>query len=97
MTDPLKSLFIEQKEGATEADMLERIRLRVADLLDKNAELLFSYLYRLDVEEVKIKIALNSGEPTDEALAKLIWERQKQRLATRKAYREDHIEDDMSW
>lgn len=76
-------------EHATEADMLENIRQRVAELLDKNPELLFSYLYRLDVLEYKIKAAMKSGLPADEALAELIWSRQKQRLATRKAYREN--------
>ena len=90
MTDDLSGLFplpTDQK-GAKESDMIELIRIRVADLLDKNAELLFSYLYRLDVEEHKIKAALNSGMAADEAIARLIWERQKQRLETRRNYRE---------
>lgn len=90
MTEDLSNLFPEpsDQKGATESDMIERIRIRVADLLDKNAELLFSYLYRLDVEEHKIKTALNTGAPADEAIARLIWQRQKQRLETRRAYRE---------
>ena len=90
MNDEVSSLFPDpgdQAKGATEEDMIERIRIRVADLLDKNAELLFSYLYRLDVEEHKIKKALRSDQPADEAIARLIWHRQKQRLETRKAYR----------
>ena len=89
MNPELNKLFPEINEQATEADMIEDIRQRVADLLDKNAELLFSYLYRLDVEEHRIKTALKSGRPADEVLAELIWHRQKQRLATRKAYREN--------
>jgi len=78
------SLSPDQK---SEEDIIEEIRLRVVELLDANPELLFSYLYRLDVEEPKIKMALKHPEFTaDNALAHLIWERQKQRLETRKEY-----------
>ena len=74
-------------DSRDEADILEEIRLRVNEMLDANPELLFSYLYRLDVLEHKIKAALkDSSVPTDEALAMLIWQRQKQRLETRKKY-----------
>lgn len=73
-----------------EAEIVEEIRLRVNEMLDQNPELLFSYLYRLDVLEIKIKAALkDSTIPTDQALATLIWERQKQRLETRKKYSTD--------
>lgn len=71
----------------TEEAMIEQIRERVQELMDTNADLLFSYLYRLDVLEHKIKGALRHPTlPADEALAQLIWERQKQRLQTKKDY-----------
>ncbi|MDX1684327.1 MAG: hypothetical protein R3275_03770 [Saprospiraceae bacterium] len=96
MKEDLSGLFPidKEKDDYTETDMVEQIRKRVAELLDKNPELLFSYLYRLDVEEHKIKTALKMGGPADEILADLIWQRQKQRLATRKAYRDDQKADD---
>jgi hypothetical protein len=74
-------------DGETEADMIEAIRERVLAMMDENPDLLFSYLYRLDVLEHKIKAALKHPEmPADLAIAHLIWERQKQRLQTRKDY-----------
>ena len=68
--------------------MVETIRQRVVEYLDQQPDLLFSYMYRLDVEEWRIKKALKESPLTpDETLARLIWERQKQRLATRAAYK----------
>ena len=80
----------------TDPTPLWRIRAKrvVHDQEEKQPDLLFSYMYRLDVEEHRIKEALKSslGSP-DELLARLIWERQKQRLATRKAYKENQKSD----
>ena len=82
---PFGVISMDEDEGV----IIEEIRLRVADLLDENPELLFSYLYRLDVEEKKIRIALKNPDMTaDEALAHLIWSRQKQRLETRNNYKD---------
>ena len=76
-------------DSEKEAAILEAIRNRVVDMLEKQPDLLFSYMYRLDVEEWRIKKALKeSAETPDLTLSKLIWERQKQRLATRQAYKE---------
>jgi hypothetical protein len=70
-----------------EVQIIEMIRSRVATMLDTNPELLFSYLYRLDVEEHKIDMVLKTGGANlDVALANLIWNRQVQRLKTKKEY-----------
>ena len=75
------------KNDEAEAEIVEMIRSRVAEMLDANPELLFSYMYRLDVEEHKLDMALKmGGADMDRHLAKLIWERQVQRLKTKKAY-----------
>ena len=50
-------------------------------------DLLLSSLYRLDVEEYKIQRALRSGDmPPARGIAKLIIDRQKERLKTKKHY-----------
>jgi len=82
------------EERASDALMIEEISVRVADMLDKKPELLMSYLYRLDIEESKINHALKMSNVilAPKALAELIWERQKQRLETKKKYKQDPIE-----
>ena len=74
--------------------IIKLIQERVAEMLDKNPELLFSYMYRLDVEEQVIQAALhksNTNSP-DRSLAILIWERQKKRIAFKKNFKVHPIE-----
>ena len=50
-------------------------------------DLLLSSLYRLDVEEYKIQEALRSADmPPARGIAKLIIDRQKEKIRTRKEY-----------
>lgn len=58
---------------------------RIAEMLQYESELLFSTLYRLDVYEFKIKQVLsgNTGEEIPGGLARLVIERQKEKMKTR--------------
>lgn len=71
-------------------EMLNAIADVVNRMLNDNPDLLFSYLYRLDVDEAKIKFALSPLAETAPhiGLANLIIERQKQRIRTRQEYSE---------
>ncbi|MBK6391208.1 MAG: hypothetical protein KA109_14375 [Saprospiraceae bacterium] len=71
-----------------EATLIKLVESRVTELLDTQPDLLWSYLYRLDVEEHKIELALLQGTSVAHALAILIIDRQKQRVKTKRAYRE---------
>jgi len=75
-------------EMNSEEAIIEMLALRVADMIDGDIDLLLSYLYRLDVEESKINFILNQQAtiPAHTGLAQLIWNRQKERLATKKKY-----------
>ena len=75
-------------------DLLLAITQRVAQLLEQDAGLLFSYLYRLDVSEKQVQNILDPGwkEPTDLSIAQLILDRQLQRLHTRKTIIQPPIE-----
>ncbi len=77
-----------------DALMLQMIEERVTELLNTSPDLLFSYLYRLDIDESKIKNALRSpkGVSPNLLLAELILERQKSRIASKKKYKQDPIE-----
>jgi len=73
--------------------MILHIADRVERLLRADPDLLMSYLYRLDVEQKKIAAAMEvSVFPVHVTFANLIWERQKQRIETKKKYKQDPIE-----
>jgi hypothetical protein len=73
----------------TEAELLHYLADVMAYMIENRLDYLLSLLYRLDVAEKKINQALMPGHPEDAnvALARLVIERQKQRIATKKAYR----------
>jgi len=77
-----------------ESLIIDAIAIRVREMLDKSPDLLFSYMYRLDVEENVINAALQKGNllSPDVALAQLIWERQKKRLEFKKNFKVKPIE-----
>lgn len=65
---------------------IKSIEVRVGELLDKDPGLLFSHLYRLDVDEQILKNILRSTA-SDELAAALsveIWKRQKSRIQSRR-------------
>lgn len=84
---------IDNLESISEEQLLDAISNRVLELLERNPELLFSYLYRLDVLEHKIQFALNQQTeiPPHIALAKLILERQKLRISTKRKYKQEPL------
>jgi len=79
-------------ENLTDDEMILHIADRVENLLKADPDLMLSYLYRLDVEEKIIAKALETSiMPVHVTFANLIWERQKQRLETKKKYKQDPI------
>jgi len=86
---PTNEIFPDALFELSESDLYQAIKARVEYLLEKNPELLMSYLYRLDVLEVKINAVLapNSIVPPIEGLSNLILERQKERMASKKKYK----------
>lgn len=66
---------------------------RISELLDESPDSLFSMMYRLDVQEKKIKEVLHPEYPTPpaKALALLILQRHEARMKTRAKYRQAPI------
>lgn len=91
-------LGVEKEDYISEEELLKAIKSRVEHLLDTEPELLMSYLYRLDVLEVKIKAILDKSSPLTpvEGLSRLILERQKERAATKAKYKQPPI-DGWNW
>ena len=87
------------EETLSEEELLDLLTRQVAYMMEYKMEYLLSLLYRLDVLEHKINHALSpvAIEPPAIGLAKLILERQKQRIATKQAYKPKIDEDMDGW
>lgn len=83
----------------SEALLLSVLSERIAVMLEQEPEFLMSLLYRLDVLEKKIipVLAAHAPEPAHIGLARLVIERQKQRLETKRTIRVAPLEDAEDW
>lgn len=83
----------------TEDDLVKALAERIAVMLEKQPEQLMSLLYRLDVLENKIVPVMrpDAPEPANIGLARLVVERQKQRIETKRNTRIDPLEDMDDW
>lgn len=84
-----------------EEALLNMLAARIGHMLETEPEYLMSLLYRLDVLESKIRPVMHPGavEPANVGLARLVLERQKQRVETKKNVKTKPIEgmDDWEW
>ena len=89
----------DKEDFLTEEDFLHALSIRISHMLEYEPNLLFSTLYRLDVSERKINLALHNGDPDIHMkLAKLVLDRQKIRMETKKKYgRQEMIDPDLSF
>lgn len=89
-----REMELQMPEQITEEEFLQLLADRVAHLMEAQPEYVFSMLYRLDVDERKVEQAMNPGNevPANVGLARLILERQKQRLQTKANYTPPDIE-----
>ena len=72
----------------------------INELINKDFHALIQLLYRIDINEKKIRLYLNENSDKDSAsvLADLIIERQIQKIETRKKFsKKNQIEDDEKW
>ncbi len=83
---------VEADKIYTESEIEALLAGQIAWMLEHRIDYLLSLMYRLDIDESKIASALQPGAalPPHEGLAKLVIERQKQRIETKAAYREQH-------
>lgn len=70
-------------------EMRPKLIVLINELINKDFQLLVQLLYRIDVNEKKIRLYLNEKPNEDSAnvLADLIIERQLQKIETRKKFR----------
>jgi hypothetical protein len=68
----------------------------IAYMLEHQTDKLFGLMYRLDIDEHKIQtvFAPFQAESPNVGLARLVWERQLERVQTRKKYTSPPVEDE---
>lgn len=83
----------------SEEELLAVLADRIAEMLERRPEYLMSMLYRLDVLEEKIHPVMrpDAPEPANWGLARLVLERQKQRIETKKTVRPKPLEGLEGW
>ena len=77
-------------------DLENNLTVFINDLIDKDFNKLVNLLYRIDISEQKLKIALQNEDKTissGKTIAKLIIERQLQKLEFRKKFSKKKIEE----
>jgi hypothetical protein len=91
--------LVTKEEVTNEADLINILGERIGEMLEQEPEQLMSMLYRLDVLEEKIRPVMrpDAPEPTNIGLARLVVERQKQRIATKRSVKTKPIEDLEGW
>ena len=88
--------FPEVLEKYSEEDLENYLAVYINELIDKDFNKLVNLLYRIDISEQKLKIALQNEDKTissSKTIAKLIIERQLQKLEFRKKFSKKKIEE----
>ena len=83
-----------------EARLIQLLADEVDHLMQTKMDWLMSLLYRLDVSEAKVNVALhpNASEPANIGLARLLYERQRQRAYTKATFKSPELDDeDLAW
>lgn len=97
LQDISKELGLVIKDGALNLQILSE---RINDLINNDFQKLVSILYRMDVNEIKLKQLLNENQGTDAGIiiGQLMIERQEQKIRSRQAHKPDeNISDDEKW
>ena len=88
--------FPEVLEKYSEEDLENYLAVYINELIDKDFNKLVNLLYRIDISEQKLKIALQNEDKTissGKTIAQLIIERQLQKLEFRKKFSKKKIEE----
>ena len=96
----IESLFDLQHSGDEFRQWSDRLANHINYLIDKDFNKLLAILYRLDINESKLRqlILENSEGDTGKTIAGLIIERQLEKMKSRKQFKSDaDIAEDEKW
>ena len=85
----------ETETPMSEEELYNLLVNQIAYMIEYKLEILLSLMYRLDIDEAKVNHALSpfATDPANVGIAKLVWERQKQRAFTKKHYKQSKLND----
>lgn len=93
----IRDFEIERKEAnsMSEQELFDMLADHIAYLIEYRLEFLLSLMYRLDIDEAKVNEALSPANevPANLALARIVLDRQKQRVFTKKFYKQEKLDD----
>lgn len=83
----------------TEEQLFRMLADHIDWLIERRMEWLLSLMYRMDVEEAKVQAALSPDAPeaANIGLARLVLERQKQRVFTKQNYQPQDLGKEWEW
>jgi uncharacterized protein YwgA len=100
ISDINKSLDIILKDSLSDEQLRNQLALHINHLINHDFEKLVFYLYRIDVNENKMKDLLEQreGKNAAELIADLIIERQLQKIESRKKFcNNEDIDENEEW
>ncbi len=81
----------------SEQEIVEKLALQVGAIAEKGPDAFFQLMYRLDISEKQLNIAMIDREAALK-IAKLIYTRQLQKVRSRAFYkRKDHEDGELRW
>jgi hypothetical protein len=96
-----ETLQLDLPENISYEVLQEKLSAYINHLIQADFDKLVSLLYRLDINEVKLKKLLKEypGEDAGKIIADLMIERQEQKIKSRQQYskRDDNIAEDDKW
>ena len=97
----INQLLVRQVDKVNMDELRQKLTIHFNDLISNNFEKLVQLLYRLDINEKKLKSVLENfpDRNAGEMIAELVIERQMQKLKTRKESKrsEGEISEDEKW
>lgn len=101
ISDINQSLEVNLPETISLQELRQNLELYINNLINHNFEKLVFYLYRIDVDENKIKqlLALKEGENAAGLIAELVIERQTEKIKSRRQFtqRDNNIDENEKW
>lgn len=92
-----EDLRLVEESYFSEEDFLNALAPKVAYMLQFNSGVFFQLLYKMDVLEPKLKVAMQEGD-VPMAIARLILERQMEKIVSRREFPSTEPEDEeLSW
>ena len=96
-----KELALQYKENISYAELHSQLASGINNLIKNDFDRLITYLYRIDVNEQKLKLLLQQHPEEDAGniIATLIIERQQQKIKTRELFsqRDNNFDEEEKW